>query len=61
MLVTTATVQAQHKCANPDTNCNYRHTGHIANGGVFTPKGDLRVLLVFVSYGEPYDSFDIHP
>lgn len=29
---------------------------HIANGGVFTPKGNLRILVVFISYGEPYDS-----
>lgn len=29
---------------------------YIANGGVFTPKGELRVLIVFISYGEPYDS-----
>lgn len=29
---------------------------YIANGGVFTPKGNLRALVVFISYGEPYDS-----
>lgn len=29
---------------------------YIANGGVFTPKGELRALVVFISYGEPYDS-----
>ena len=32
---------------------------YIANGGVFTPKGNLRVLVVFISYGEPYDSQDV--
>ena len=29
---------------------------YIANGKVFTPKDTLRALVVFVSYGEPYDS-----
>ena len=32
---------------------------YIANGLEFTPKGDLRVLIVFIGYGEPYDSQDI--
>lgn len=32
---------------------------YIANGFDFTPKGDLRALVVFIGYGEPYDSQDI--
>lgn len=33
--------------------------GYIANGKVFTPKDTLRALIVFVSYGEPYDSQEV--
>ena len=32
---------------------------HFEYGGVFTPRGNLRILIVFVSYGEPYDSQDV--
>ena len=32
---------------------------HIENGEIFTPKGDIRALIVFVSYGAPYDSQDV--
>ncbi|MBQ6046075.1 MAG: hypothetical protein IJL38_00435 [Bacteroidales bacterium] len=36
-----------------------RETGYVPYGGVFTPKGDLRILVVFVSYGTPYDSQNV--
>lgn len=32
---------------------------NIYNGGVFTPKGDLRVLVVFVRYGGVYDTMHV--
>ena len=32
---------------------------HIENGEIFTSKGDIRALIVFVSYGAPYDSQDV--
>lgn len=35
---------------------NHVADGYIGNGGVFTPKGDLRIPIAFVSYGEPFDS-----
>ncbi len=39
--------------SGPKADCN------IANGGVFTPKGDIRILVVFISYGEPWDSEEV--
>lgn len=32
---------------------------YIANGGVFTPKGDIRVLVIFVTYGGVYDTMHV--
>lgn len=36
-----------------------RYSGHIYNGDIFTPKGDFRALIVFISYGEQYDWQDV--
>lgn len=36
-----------------------RATGYIPYGGVFTPKGDLRVLIIFVKYGGIYDTLNL--
>lgn len=35
---------------------NARTPLYIANGGVFTPKGNIRVLFVFIKYGGIYDT-----
>ncbi len=34
-------------------------TGYIANGEVFTPRGDFRVLIIFVKYGGIYDTLNL--
>lgn len=53
-------VSGQIVCGyNPSNPTRYTGSGHITNGGVFTPKGDLHVLIVFISYGEPYDSQEV--
>jgi len=36
-----------------------RSSMYIANGGVFTPRGDLRILVIFVSYGGVYDTLPV--
>ena len=33
--------------------------GNIEYGGVFTPKGDIRILVVFVRFNAPYDTYDV--
>lgn len=33
--------------------------GNIGNGGVFTPKGDIRILIVFVTLDDPYDTCNL--
>lgn len=30
------------------------------NGIVFTPKGDIKVLIICAGFGEPYDSYELH-
>lgn len=47
---------AQFECGYSEQDRTVLPNGNVTYGGVFTPKGDLRVLLVFVSYGEPYDN-----
>lgn len=40
----------------PDTSSHgIRAPQNVTYGDVFTPKGQIRVLIVFVSYGMPYD------
>lgn len=39
-----------------DTMRLYRYSGHIYNGEVFTPTGDFRVLIVFITFGGIYDT-----
>jgi hypothetical protein len=34
-------------------------TYYLPNGGCFTPKGDLRALIIFASFGSPYDQQDV--
>ena len=44
-------------CGNEESNGINRHYGNIAYGGIFTPKGDMRILVVFVKFKPPYDTF----
>lgn len=41
---------------NVSWQSNLSTDGHISNDGIFSPRGDLRVPLVFVNYGETFDS-----
>jgi len=53
------TVSSQnHCCYIPRGENNYNVSGYIGNGGVFTPRGDLRLLIVFVTHGEKYDTIE---
>ncbi|MFN0050512.1 MAG: 3-coathanger stack domain-containing protein [Cytophagales bacterium] len=70
LFFTCSTLLAQSQ--NPKTNfsCDYKPTSvssnsnqrleaaiqNAENGGVFTPKGELRILVITVGFGEPYDS-----
>lgn len=36
-----------------------KRSGSIVNGDVFTPRGDLRVLIVFISYGPTFDTLEV--
>lgn len=55
------TAQTNFECVVQEVSnlSSNKGTGHIEYGKVFTPKGDLRVLVVFVSYGETYDTVDM--
>lgn len=44
---------------NQTLNSKNLCSGYIANGDVFTPKGDLRVLIVFISYGLTFDTLEV--
>lgn len=59
------TLLVHNVCSQPDCGYSYllqnrvgidTSLGHIWNGGVFTPKGDLRILIVFVTFDDPYDT-----
>ena len=54
------TALGQIVCGYEQTNTlESKTTSHIENGGVFTPKGDLRVLIIFITYGGIYDTLDL--
>ncbi len=55
------TFYGQDACIYNNPLSNHELTGleNIAYGKVFTPKGNIRVLIVFVSFGEPYDSQEL--
>jgi hypothetical protein len=48
---------------NPDVFIDFgsslKTTLYLPNGGCFTPKGDLRALIIFASFGGPYDQQNI--
>ena len=52
-----STINGQNYCGTETSNI--RTLGNVANGLSFTPKGDLRILIVFVSYGLPYDTLPV--
>ncbi len=33
-------------------------TTYVPNGNAFTPKGDMRILVICAGFGEPYDNYD---
>lgn len=47
---------AQIICGEIEEPIQERENSNIAYGGSFTPKGDLRMLIVFVKYGGIYDT-----
>jgi hypothetical protein len=44
---------------SPEENLKSTVSYYIPYGGYFTPKGDLRVLIIFASFGYPYDSQEV--
>lgn len=56
----THTVLGQIVCGYEQTDTlESKTTHHIENGGVFTPKGNLRVLIIFITYGGIYDTLNL--
>lgn len=51
----------QFVCGIEQNECleDIRTPQYIANGGVFTPKGDIRVLIIFIKYGGIYDTMRV--
>lgn len=53
-------VWGQYICGHePSSPIRLTGNENIANGGVFTPKGNLRILVVFISYGNEFDYQDL--
>lgn len=51
----------QFVCGIEQNECleDIRTPQYIANGGVFTPKGDIRILIIFIKYGGVYDTMRV--
>ena len=58
LLISFSFSNAQFQCCHEVNviESNNRNIEHIENGGVFTPKGDLRILVLFVTHGRKYDT-----
>lgn len=55
------TTFGQFVCGHePPTPSRLSGNEYIANGGIFTPKGDIRVLFIFVKYGGIYDTMSVN-
>lgn len=60
ILAISNSIYGQFVCKNEHDITRFPGYGNISNGGVFTPKGDLRVLIIFISYGDDYDYQEVN-
>lgn len=56
MLLCNVVVAQDFRCGGMSNSERSRYYGNIEYGGVFTPKGDMRILVVFVRFNAPFDT-----